>query len=1379
MRGALRVAAAALSMLVCAGAGSAHAQAGDGPIAERDVPEPLKPWVGWVLDGTEASRCPFFQGDASRRACAWPASLTLELDDRGGRFTQEWRIHAPTWAPLPGEPKRWPLDVRTDGASAAVVEREGRPAVRLEPGTARVTGTFSWDRLPELLQVPRETGIVSLTLRGRRVEFPSRDQEGRLWLTREQAAEEGESRLEVAVHRKVTDAIPLELTTDVTLKVSGRNREVVLARALPEGFVPMSLTGPLPARVEPDGRLRVQVRPGTWRLLLEARHEGPAAQITLPPLAEGAGAWDADEAWVFEARPQLRVVSVEGVPAVDAQQTELPEAWRSLPAYLVKPGDTMRFAERRRGDSDPAPDRLSLDRTWWLDFDGGGFTVQDRVGGTLSRSWRLEMGNETALGRVAIDGRDQFITERDDRRGIEVRQSNVSLEADSRLDGRITNVPAVGWMHDFESVRARLHLPPGWRLVHAFGVDRAAPTWLGEWDLLDLFLLLVISLSIGRLWGAGWGAFALATLGLSWHEPGATRWVWLFLLVGEALWRVLPAGIFKSGFRVYRWLVWTVLVLLTVPFLATQVRNAMYPQLEPRSPRGWTAGMFDDGDFGAGSPSPAVAFEPAAPTPTPGFGAEETLAKDEMDRASAYRSQPSRQKAPASLENLYAPDPKSQVSTGPGLPSWTWREVSLSWRGPVDAEQRIRFLLVPPWLHLLVSFVRAVLSATLVLLVIGAPVGRWLSRRGTIAGSGGAASILAALLLVAPSVASAQVPPPEMLEELKRRMLQAPACAPRCADAGRMRVEASGSTLRIRMEISAAAETAVPLPGGAQQWSPSVVTVDGVAARGLRRTPDGVLWVPLSEGSHQIVLEGPLPERESVQVPLPMRPRHVSATASGWIVDGIHEDGQADETLQLTRTRAGGAASRDDLQQESLPPFLRVERSLRFDLSWQVQTRVVRLTPPGAAVVVEVPLLPGESVTSADVRVQNGRVAVGMGPTVTQTQWTSVLREASTIELVAPADVAWVEQWLVDASPIWHVDATGIPPVHRSGTPRLREWRPWPGESVKLEITRPEGAPGQTLTLDGVTLRLDPGLRATDATLSLSLRSSRGGQHAITLPEGAELQSVTIDSQTQPVRQEGRTVTLPVTPGRHTAQLVWREPKGVSVALRTPEVDLGAPAVNATLQVNMPAERWTLFTRGPLLGPAVLFWPLLLVYLAISFGLERLRLTPLRWWQWFLLALGLTQVAIPVAAFVAFWLLALGVRRERPPANPMAFDLFQIALPFLTLIAFGCLFASIVEGLLGAPEMQIRGNGSGATFLQWFADRTAAELPRASVYSVPRMVYRLAMLAWSLWLAASLLGWLRWAWGAFTTGGLWKALPSAPPRPKGPTPPAAPAAGDR
>jgi hypothetical protein len=35
------------------------------------------------------------------------------------------------------------------------------------------------------------------------------------------------------------------------------------------------------------------------------------------------------------------------------------------------------------------------------------------------------------------------------------------------------------------------------------------------------------------------------------------------------------------------------------------------------------------------------------------------------------------------------------------------------------------------------------------------------------------------------------------------------------------------------------------------------------------------------------------------------------------------------------------------------------------------------------------------------------------------------------------------------------------------------------------------------------------------------------------------------------------------------------------------------------------------------------------------------------------------------------------------------------------------------------------------------------------------MAYRLLMLVWSFWLAASLLNWLKWGWLCYSANGLW------------------------
>lgn len=313
-------------------------------------------------------------------------------------------------ASLPGDDKRWPLFCAMTTAFVPSIFTSNMPSVRLEKCDHAVTGSFAWDSPPESLHVPLETGLLALTLRGANIASPLRDSAGAVFLQKTTTQEEGE-KLEILAHRKVTDDIPLSLTTHLELDVAGKSREVLLGKALPPGFVPMALETQLPARIEDGGRMRVQVRPGRWTIDLMARSEGPVTDIARPT---PDGPWrEGEEVWVFEAKTDLRLVDVHGPSAIDPAQTSLPDAWKTLPAYPMKVGDKLSFEVRRRGDAQPPPDNLSLHRTLWLDFDGKGWTVTDSMNGTLNRDTRLEMAPPFTLGRVAIAGRDQFITHTD------------------------------------------------------------------------------------------------------------------------------------------------------------------------------------------------------------------------------------------------------------------------------------------------------------------------------------------------------------------------------------------------------------------------------------------------------------------------------------------------------------------------------------------------------------------------------------------------------------------------------------------------------------------------------------------------------------------------------------------------------------------------------------------------------------------------------------------------------------------------------------------------------------------------------------------------------------------------------------------------------
>jgi hypothetical protein len=136
---------------------------------ESKIPAELQQWIPWVLYEQEEKMCTLETTEVTRRYCTWPSQLDLNAHKSGAEFKQEWFIETRSLVPLPGNTPFWPQEVRVNDKNILVIEHQGHPAVWLNPGKQLLTGKFSWKELPEHLSLPPETGLVSLTLQGKKV----------------------------------------------------------------------------------------------------------------------------------------------------------------------------------------------------------------------------------------------------------------------------------------------------------------------------------------------------------------------------------------------------------------------------------------------------------------------------------------------------------------------------------------------------------------------------------------------------------------------------------------------------------------------------------------------------------------------------------------------------------------------------------------------------------------------------------------------------------------------------------------------------------------------------------------------------------------------------------------------------------------------------------------------------------------------------------------------------------------------------------------------------------------------------------------------------------------------------------------------------------
>jgi len=246
---------------------------------------------------------------------------------------------------------------------------------------------------------------------------------------------------------------------------------------------------------------------------------------------------------------------------------------------------------------------------------------------------------------------------------------------------------------------------------------------------------------------------------------------------------------------------------------------------------------------------------------------------------------------------------------------------------------------------------------------------------------------------------------------------------------------------------------------------------------------------------------------------------------------------------------------------------------------------------------------------------------------------------------------------------------------------------------------------------------------------------------------------VVADGKTLPLRPTGGVLPLTLVPGQHTVSLQFSAGDGVGVVSRPPQVDLGVEGTNVNTTLMLPRDRWVLFAWGKGVGPAILYWGELALFVVIALALGRLRRTPLRTRDWLLLGLGLSTFSWWVLIVFGAWLFLLDRRPGLKIAKRWQFNSAQALLAVFSIAALGVLVSAIPYGLLGEPDM---GMINGYAGLPWFVDRTAATLPQPFVLSVSIWFYKLAMLLWALWLSFALLRWLPWAWRQYASEGVWR-----------------------
>ena len=1335
-------------------------------------------WEQWVAARHPELNCPWVVSSNNRKLCTWPGEFVGKIVDDGMLFEMAVQVFSKdSFVNLPGNKAHWPSDLTVNQHNAAVIDGNGTPRVHLNNGHNIIRGKFLWQELPPAIALPETIGLIKISRNGE--VLPTSINNNQLIFSLDQTSIQNEQKnsLKIQVYHAVKDGVPMRLTSTIKLFVSGKSREVSIGQVAVAGSKTVYLQSVLPARLEEDGMLRVQVKPGIYQITLGSRFTGNQAIISTNKISPE---WPQYEYFSFIADPRIREVKISGVKSIDTSLVDIPGQWKSYPTYRLESSDQLKLETIIRGDSAAHHNSIIIDREIWLSFDGKDAVAKDNVSGKMHQGWRLDAAKTVKLGRASVDSMPVLITRFQGNEGVEIRSPQINLQAVSSI-AQVSNFNAVGWQTDAAKLTARIHLPPGWRTVHAAGVDGISGTWIQRWNLWDIFWLMILIAVANKLLGFKGALLMAATLIFTFHEKQAPNALWAVLLAFIAI-IGLPIGKYKALLSRLAILPAVLLIITFISIAISSLRLALYPTLEKHSVSAYqTVSSYQQRNV-----------------------AEETQLMREMDAEVAVRSSKQGKSGSYNVptrkykQDLYQVGENDRVQTGPGVPKWSWNALTIHSSGTVTAEQQIRLFLSSPLLTAVWRIINVALIGLMATVILRTlfRVGRFkgpgipyddsnssetvtepLQKKDTHLSSTVSAfiiTILVPLLMLSAATADAAVqlpdeegyPPEYLLKEYEERLLKSPNCLPSCVSLNNGLLVVKDNQLTLSFELFADADIAMPLPSAGNAWLLEKITIDNQQA--LLRTTQGLLSVYLAKGTHSITMQGRVNNAE-IAINLPLNIHNFQVDAPSWLIDGIRKGVVVNNNIGLTSKEVLARQDTNTLAPLPVKSYAIVHRTITLGKQWRMLTRVEKVAPSVDAASFNITLLAGEQILSAYPVNENGTVNVQIPKNQQAVSWQSSLPQTETINLKAQNNLSYSESWRLIPSSIWNVKFDGIKPIKSDpGSGQLQPtWKPWPGESLTVHVNRPEGVAGDVFTTEAAKLIQQTGKNVQKSKLQLQVRASQGTAYEIVLAEGARINSLLHDGRKMSINS-GNRVVVQLHPGEQSIELEFEKRAELTWRNSSADIRLPGKTVNINIEYHLLRDRWLLYLNGPSLGAAILYWGVLFVILIAAVVLpgiaRKLKLDmPVTTLGWILLGLGFSTVNSYGILITALFFFVMASRKQFVEPASMErwkFNFLQLMILALTVISLLSLLAAIPVGLLSTPEMQVVGNGSYGHFFKFFQDKvTDEQLPIVTVYSLPIWFYRVVMLAWSLWVATRLIGWGRWWFAAYSRHGAWIAKP--------------------
>ena len=1189
--------------------------------------------------------------------CAWLGELTFTIQNDEGRFVLEGQRDIAGWLPLPGAKEFWPVNVRFNNTHVPVLERNGKPQVYVPKGPFRLQGVIIWDSLPNEVPIPNAIGIVRATINGATL-FVQRSSTGNLLLNQE--TDRTITPPILTVSRLWKDGPTPTLTTYIAIQNASKAQRVDLGSIdLPSSTL-IATDGSISHWIDEANHLWAYAPSGVHQIEYVHALEPQTQNIPTPEVSE---AWPSVEYWAIESDINHRQINIKGLTPLDAAQSLAPDTWRDHPSYLKTQEANVEFDVLLRGNPSPPRNTLSHSREVWPKLNENGFWIQDNITGTMHRDWAIQPPSEINIQSIeqGATNTKQSIVEYGGAIEIPVRSNEVNLTIVS--DTSETAIPHHTWSTDFSDTAVTVWMPTAWTLLY--------------WD--------------GWLWGSLLGMLSNLGLGVTFAWKHRSQGVINIPYVVGVMIGGLIAPISTFAWQCIHWLCsamhtsqWLFILSVGWGMCALYESRDTQQHSTPVYPR-------------------HLAEDYRVQT-------EEFTLRKSINKQSKERS-------------FYTQTNTQTIQMGIGLPTWDGHPITKHWNNGKTPQKEMSLWILKPihkrWLAIVAGILLVGLSwfrTTVRTMVTPAAM---LLLLGVSSTSNTAFADTPDTQVETISNTNVMLPPKEV-ETLLLEHLFPDDCTQECVNIAlaNLTVDNDRKQLNIWMEVHAIEPAILDLPGPSDQWAIESVTFEGSKTHALRTSTDGFLQVRIPKGIWSIEITGAL--EDGLQLQWPIVPHRVNTEIGDWIIQGLLENGQIEDTIGFSKssTQSNVSINHTGLFEWQQEVLLDSQWTILHTLSRPASNSKTTLSIP-LTLEPNVQLLSPYALPTDD----GWRIEFPKGQTTVE--WTTVhpIEERLLIEHTSLDGIPTALTWQVLCSNTLHCTFEGPPPItHTTSDGDWKPtWHPYPGETLKITPTALMATSGETAQVQSLNVEHVIDGNSINSMATLTVNSSASQPIEFKIPEGAVITTVHRNNLPYPF-QATQSLPLLANVGKDTFTLSWTSTQD-QWKYTLPSPSLALSVSNPTIQVrhsNDTAVIWGTQIWSNSSPPIVS--GLLLICL-MSLGLAR---HPKSSWSFVLWGAALMGMA-HTGWYLGASLFSLMLWYHFIHGSSRWKLGLRVPILFVLLISTISVLGSSINSIWFWKTYDLR----------WYTDFATA-LPTIEVVTIPKVWITVPWIVWLLWMLSTL-----------------------------------------